>query len=600
VTGSLARSTAGEGQIAPEKPVGLAGWNPALWKVWLVLAVFLVIQALPLIYDQTAQEPDDYVRLLQVRDLLNGQNWFDTRQYRMDPPVGMEMHWVRLVDLPIAAALALFKLILRPDWAETAAMSVVPLGQLYVAMLIARGIMRELGLTQSQILPAIAAIPLFPLLMTNFMPMRIDHHGWQAIGALVATWMLVRGTYRSALIGGAAAAAWIYISVEAMPLAAIVGAVYAWRYWWYGRREVEGFLLGLALTGPALFPLLRPLSDYASAYCDMMSWPHFIAFAASAAVLVLGRFMPGQDSRTGRLLALLPVPLVAAPALLLPLGICAVSPMATLDPLLRDHWFVYLIESAPLWKQHLSSAGMLLATIAVIGFGLRLALAQPQSVEARRKWIDYGVTAVGAGAISLVVMRGGINAQLLALPFTALILTCYLPRVRAIGSMPGRVLATFLCFLAATPALASGALKWFDGKTAYTLVAHPHLNEDGPCDIRKLRQLPKSHLFATIDRGPEILVRTQHTAIVGGYHRNQKKMIEVFNAFSGPLDQAEAIVKANRADYVMACTGSPDLAAYANFGKDNLADAIFARKLPNWLGTVPGYDRGNLRIYRVK
>ena len=115
-----------------------------------------------------------------------------------------------------------------------------------------------------------------------------------------------------------------------------------------------------------------------------------------------------------------------------------------------------------------------------------------------------------------------------------------------------------------------------------------------------VRKLPPAHMFATIDRGPEILVRTHHTAVVGGYHRNQKKMIEVLMAFSGPIDQARAIIKANHADYVIACTGSPDLAAYANFGKDNLADRIFEKRVPDWLQPVPGFATGNLRLYRVR
>ena len=50
----------------------------------------------------------------------------------------------------------------------------------------------------------------------------------------------------------------------------------------------------------------------------------------------------------------------------------------------------------------------------------------------------------------------------------------------------------------------------------------------------------------------------------------------------------------------MACTGSPDLAAYANYGKANLADAIFERSVPGWLEPVPGFATGNLRLYRVR
>ncbi len=46
---------------------------------------------------------DDAMRLVQVRDLLAGQNWFDLTQHRLSPPAGVTMHWSRLIDLPLAA-----------------------------------------------------------------------------------------------------------------------------------------------------------------------------------------------------------------------------------------------------------------------------------------------------------------------------------------------------------------------------------------------------------------------------------------------------------------------------------------------------------------
>src|SRR5690349_2023478 len=49
---------------------------------------------------------DSLLRLVQVRDLLAGQGWFDLHQYRMGPEGGFVMHWSRLVDAPIAGIIA--------------------------------------------------------------------------------------------------------------------------------------------------------------------------------------------------------------------------------------------------------------------------------------------------------------------------------------------------------------------------------------------------------------------------------------------------------------------------------------------------------------
>ena len=45
---------------------------------------------------------DSLMRLVQVRDLIGGQDWYDLSQYRMGPEGGFTMHWSRVVDAPIA------------------------------------------------------------------------------------------------------------------------------------------------------------------------------------------------------------------------------------------------------------------------------------------------------------------------------------------------------------------------------------------------------------------------------------------------------------------------------------------------------------------
>ena len=44
------------------------------------------------------------MRLVEVRDWLAGQAWFDLHQYRLDPPDGVQMHWTRVLDAAAGAA----------------------------------------------------------------------------------------------------------------------------------------------------------------------------------------------------------------------------------------------------------------------------------------------------------------------------------------------------------------------------------------------------------------------------------------------------------------------------------------------------------------
>src|SRR6185436_10904859 len=68
---------------------------------------------------------DDAMRLVEVRDFLAGQGWFDLTQYRLAPP-GLPMHWSRLIDLPLAALIGLGKTVLPAALAERLVLIVWP------------------------------------------------------------------------------------------------------------------------------------------------------------------------------------------------------------------------------------------------------------------------------------------------------------------------------------------------------------------------------------------------------------------------------------------------------------------------------------------
>src|SRR5437868_12898428 len=86
--------------------VGLVDrWKVAVFLFWLLFVVILIVSLWPSILLFNLPDADDNMRLMQVRDLLHGQPWYDLRQHRMNSPAGANIHWSRLVDLPIAALL---------------------------------------------------------------------------------------------------------------------------------------------------------------------------------------------------------------------------------------------------------------------------------------------------------------------------------------------------------------------------------------------------------------------------------------------------------------------------------------------------------------
>ncbi|MEY4238409.1 MAG: hypothetical protein RL339_1010 [Pseudomonadota bacterium] len=564
----------------------------AIWVLWAVVRLAL----LPLSGYQLP-DPDDYMRLAQVRDLLAGQAWFDVTQYCMGLPEGASMHWSRLIDLPLAALILLFDAVLPRTLAELWAMALVPLVWLLPALLALRDIALKLELPRLAAILALVLFPLFPLLPGNFAPLRIDHHTAQSVAALVCGALLLRtGSRRAALACGLVGAAWVVISLEALPLLAALAGLYGLRWAWTRDRSLAWFLGALTIGAIALSLATRPLAELTGTFCDILRPGHIAAFGAAAVAATVLPLLPRQTSLRGRLIGLSLVPLAALPIAAAMLGTCAANPFGQLDPLLQTWWYQAVLEGRPIWDQPASMALTLVWTIALVPAGWLLAR-QLQLQPAR--WLLLAGYALAAGFYSLLVLREGLAAQLLTIPFAALLLGHWLPRARAITAAGPRIAATLAVIALCTPTFGSAMLKPFDRSagTAGLATADPAMVA---CDYAALNRLPRGHLFAPLDRGPEILVKTGHTVVAGPYHRNQARMINVVAAFTGDPETAEAIVRRNGATHVVACLSSSEIPTYAQARADNLANRIASGRPPAWLTPVPGFETGPLRVYAVR
>ena len=58
---------------------------------------------------------------------LHGQGWYDLRNYRLNPPFGANIHWSRLVDLPIAGLILGLRPFLGGAAAERWAVAIAPM-----------------------------------------------------------------------------------------------------------------------------------------------------------------------------------------------------------------------------------------------------------------------------------------------------------------------------------------------------------------------------------------------------------------------------------------------------------------------------------------
>lgn len=570
----------------------------AVWAIYCAIRLAL----LPLV-GLDPYGPDDYARLLEVRDLMAGQSWFDVTQYRMNPPEGASLHWSRMVDLPIVAGIAFFGLFLSPQAAESAALALVPLLYLLPALFALHSIGRKLGLPPLALGLSLVIMPLFPLLPGNFAPMRIDHHAPQAVAAIICAALLLHAPVRwAALASGVLAAAWIAVSLEGLPLVAVLAGAYGLRYWFAQDRSLGFFLLALAAAAPVFSYLTRPASEFAL-WCDVLLPGHMLAMGAAAVVSLAIPYAPGQDRAKGRLIALFALPVVAAPVALTTLGSCISDPMAALDPVLKTYWHGMISEGLPVWQQQPSVVMMLLWTMLLVPAGYWLAGRSGLFDNDRGlHWTTLGVFALLANLFSFWLMRGGVVAQLLTIPFGALLLSVALPRARAVASAAPRILATLAALGLTTPVFMSAMFKPLDGVMTQGSLRTAAVSQLAglPCDYSRLAGLPQGHFFTPLDRGPEILVKTSHTIVMAGYHRNQGPMVDIVKAYIGTPAEAGPIVKSYGADYLLICTSDKDTAVYRAANAGSLTNALANDRVPSWLSPVEGFAEGSLRVYRVQ
>jgi len=570
-----------------------------LWGAYSLLRIAL----LPFLSGSMG-DPDNYMRLLEVRDLLAGQSWFDVHQYRMNPPLGADMHWSRLVDMPLALLAGGLSLVLPAHVAELAATVIVPLLYLLATMAALRVIMLRLGLLPVAVFAGLATVPLFPMLLQTFGPYSIDHHGPQATLALgCAATLLYAPARKAALLGGVLAAAWIVVSLEGLALVASLAGILGLRYLLLRDRSLAWFLGALALAAPALSFATRPMAEFTAFRCDIMLEGHMAAFAIAALAFPVLSVKPLQGRLVWRLTALTLAGGASATAAYVLLGRCAANPFAELDPLIRTYWYDFVLEGLPFWRQLISVQIMLVWTLLLIPAGLWAALHTGLVPRARRAaWLPYTAFALAAVVCSLLLMRAAIVAQLLAIPFAAALIVRFLPKARAITAAVPRALATVACLTLATPALPSALGKPLDplfvgnGIWAEALA----LRRTPECDLTRLRALPHGLIFATLDLGPEIVTLTPHAVVMSGYHRNQAAMKEVIDSFSGDLARAEKTVKASGATYVVVCSSKMDTALYRTRRPDNLANRLVEGRAPDWLVPVKlGKQPSGLLAYRI-
>ncbi|HET7889521.1 MAG TPA: hypothetical protein VFL62_25095 [Bradyrhizobium sp.] len=573
----------------------------------LISSLFLaaaIILALPAIKDGVfdALSTDDAFRLVEVRDLIGGQSWFDLSQYRMNPP-GTLMHWSRLIDAPLAAFILLLKPILGMHGAEAATLYLWPTLLLALALVLVAAIARQMSNSRSPVIAAVALAVVCVPALGHFRAGAIDHHNAQIdlVLALVLMAVQIERSAAKAALGGLFAALSLAIGVEMLPAIAAVGLAVFGLFVWRGAvvaRQVGAFGAALAASSLLLAPALLPPAALTAPVCDAFGGPVLLLTAGGGACLLLmiaiDRYF---QTLSMRLVSGAALGIVFAGAFVALFPGCVAPPYAHLDPLVISLWIGNVAEAMPFGRilQLFPEKTAAVYGFSLLSLGFAVATLIRSAPAERFRWI-VGIAALTALILtSFWEVRAAAGASMVATPLLVASLAVLWPRLASGPSL--------LVLSALLSPLSLAAVGLSIKPLTDTMFKPDIIGDISSChslaDVASLRRLPKGRVMAPVDLGPAILAQTNHDVFAGPYHRDNDGIAALIRLMMASPAAAEQILKNRGADYVLTCPASPDT-NIIKLAPDGLEARLARGETPDFLERVQLDPADKIAVWRVR
>jgi hypothetical protein len=574
--------------VAPHEP---AETRKLLLVVWAVTVAAYLIGG-----QSSGLSADDAMRLVQVRDLLAGQGWFDLTQYRLNPPGGVEMHWSRLVDVPIAALIRAGEWLLPAAQAERLATTVWPAVLLLAFLAGLVRFARALGGDTAARLALIFAALMAPVLQ-HFRPGAIDHHNVQLVLMMWMLALVVSDRQRDVAIAGLLGGLSLAVGQELAPVVAVCAAAVALR--WIVRGETSesaaaAFGLSFAMSTLFLFAATVPPSRYGTVTCDALSIAQTLVALLGGGGLALLSIQRALSTVGQRAVAAFALCGVIATTVGIGFPQCLGDPYRHLDTRLVTLWLSNVSEARSIGSlaRDLPHELLLYYGLPSAGLAAGLFISLRERRVSRWAWIA-GTAALTAGTLlALWQVRGCAAANAIALAMVPAALVRAFPAPDGRGIFFGLSRPALVAALVLNPLTLLGignGVAWTAER--FGELRRPVVITDGPgtcstpADYAPLAKLPPGLVLGFIDAGPFILMQTAHAVLAAPYHRNAAGNRAMLDAFLGRREDAGTRLAQLGVDYVVLCPGAPERHNYAAAAPDGLATVLTRGE------TQPGLER---------
>ena len=582
---------------------------------WVFAVVAMGVILGPNAWSGSSWDPDDFMRIVQVRDLLQGQAWSDLTQYRLNPPNGTLMHWSRLPDVPIAlVTLALSPIVGERDAIVVAAMLLPPLYLLFFLGLFAPAARLMLGPARS---PAAMLMAIGGSLGTiQFAPGHVDHHGLQLVAMMAALTFLLLGLARprwgrAITWAGLPFALSIWIGAETLPLIATWFAALglAWCYAG-GKLAKYGAIAGLlgAMCGMLILLTSQPRALWFSPVCDALSMMP-IGMLALIGVGFAGMAILGRQARSPltRLIIAAACGAAVGVAFALAFPACLGGGLEAVDPVVKLHWLSHVSEAMS-WPDQLAAApfqGLMVIWPPLLGLGYCLWRLRRARKRGRMLWGATAVLVLGTSALLLWQVRAVSFAHAMALlPLSGLVgepLSYVWRKWTRLARYAAAPLLFFVCSL----------LFWPSIQVAYGAIAGKRANAPPPlflapkhCErsaaLTPLQDAAPTVVLSYIDIGSMILYRTPHSVLGAPYHRDNEGLRATIDLFRSNDDTwIRNKLKEFAVGWIVTCPAA-ELNVYNTADHDGLAERLSSGQVPNYLEEITDPEQSGMRFYRVR
>jgi hypothetical protein len=565
-------------------------WKLLVVLVWLACCAWFIVQKWHDIRYFGLGDTDDNMRIMQVRALLHGQGWYDLRQHRMNPPFGANIHWSRLVDLPLAGLILGLRPFLGGAGAERWAVAIAPmlpyLLLLYSLALTARRLIHPLAYPL-----ALLAIFFAGSTTGMFMPERIDHHGWQlALLALSIAAIADSKRVRGGLVLGITSALSFAIGLEMIIYLAVAGAVtvLSWIDDVDERDRLRAYALSLS-AGTALSFLIFASNDNRAAVCDALS-PVYLSDVLLGGALMFGlSWLSPADWKQRLALAFVAgLALAGFHASVWPQ--CLQKP-EHISPEAQQLWMSHVKEARPVYTHGWRVAALIAALpiTGAIGWAL-LAWTKRGNRELLRRIIGAALPGIAASLLLLWQTRTGPAAQMMAAVGAAAVAWIAMPLFWRSKYFAVRLAGVLVVVLAGAGAAVPFALSFVPEEPATPYQASIGRANSQCASLYGLHAValqPEGLVFTYVDLGPRLIAVTHHDAVAGPYHRNWRQIVDIMNAWRGSADQAHRIiVDKYHSNYVLSCPKSSTTTIFMSETPKGFYGQLEHGQVPKWLQAV--------------